>query len=166
MPSTSQAQQRLMAIAEHHPEKVRKENRGVLKMSGQQLHDFASTPRKGLPPRRVYGEDGMPAVEGRPEHGAEGHDTYRARSGGQVLVDRPGHEWHEIKGGVVERAGELPKSYLEDGGHWMQGAVKRPGALTRKANRVGESPMTFARKHYHDSGLTGEQARFAVNAQK
>ena len=38
-----------MAIAEHHPEEVRPENRGVLKMSHQQLHDFASTPEKGLP---------------------------------------------------------------------------------------------------------------------
>ncbi|WP_213775078.1 hypothetical protein [Bradyrhizobium sp. dw_78] len=49
---------------------------------------------------------------------------------------------------------------------WMGAAVKRPGALTAKAKRAGQSPMAFARKHYHDSGLTGDQARFAVNAQK
>lgn len=49
---------------------------------------------------------------------------------------------------------------------WMQGAVKRPGALTRKAKGSGESPMEFAREHYHSPGLTGQQARFAVNAQK
>ena len=35
-----------MAIAEHHPEKVKAANRGVLKMSHRQLHDFAAT--KGL----------------------------------------------------------------------------------------------------------------------
>lgn len=35
-----------MAIAEHHPDEVSAKNRGVLKMSHQQLHDFAST--KGL----------------------------------------------------------------------------------------------------------------------
>jgi hypothetical protein len=35
-----------MAIAEHDPEKVSSENRGVLKMSHDQLHDFAAT--KGL----------------------------------------------------------------------------------------------------------------------
>jgi len=35
-----------MALAEHHPEKVHDENRGVLKMSKRQLHDYAST--KGL----------------------------------------------------------------------------------------------------------------------
>jgi hypothetical protein len=49
MPSTSKAQQRLMAIAEHNPSAVSKKNRGVLKMSHQQLHDFAATKRKGLP---------------------------------------------------------------------------------------------------------------------
>ena len=46
MPAVSDKQRRLMAIAEHHPSKVRKANRGVLKMSHQQLHDFAAT--KGL----------------------------------------------------------------------------------------------------------------------
>lgn len=38
-----------MAIAEHDPSEIYAKNRGVLKMSHQQLHDFASTPRKGLP---------------------------------------------------------------------------------------------------------------------
>jgi len=32
-----------MAIAEHHPEKVKPENRGVLKMSKEQLSEFASS---------------------------------------------------------------------------------------------------------------------------
>lgn len=49
---------------------------------------------------------------------------------------------------------------------WMAGAVKRPGALTKKAKREGDSPMEFAREHYHSKGRTGQQARFAVNAQK
>lgn len=38
-----------MAIAEHHPEKLRAKNRGLLKMSHKQLHDFAATPETGLP---------------------------------------------------------------------------------------------------------------------
>jgi hypothetical protein len=38
-----------MAIAEHHPEEVSTKNKGVLKMSHQQLHDFASTKEKSLP---------------------------------------------------------------------------------------------------------------------
>jgi hypothetical protein len=50
--------------------------------------------------------------------------------------------------------------------NWIRGAVKRPGALTAKAKKAGQSPMAFARAHYHSSGTTGAQARFAVNAQK
>lgn len=48
MPAVSKAQQMAMAIAEHAPKKLLKRNRGLLKMSHQQLHDFAATPRKGL----------------------------------------------------------------------------------------------------------------------
>lgn len=38
-----------MAIAEHHPEELNPANRGLLKMTHQQQHDFAATPEKGLP---------------------------------------------------------------------------------------------------------------------
>ena len=43
MPATSEKQRELMAIAEHHPDKLYAKNRGILKMSHSQLHDFAST---------------------------------------------------------------------------------------------------------------------------
>jgi hypothetical protein len=49
MPSESKAQQSVMAIAEHNPSKLYKRNRGVLTMSKAQLHDYAASPRKGLP---------------------------------------------------------------------------------------------------------------------
>lgn len=49
MPAVSKRQQIAMAIAEHHPEDLNPENRGLLKMSHEQLHDFAATPRKDLP---------------------------------------------------------------------------------------------------------------------
>ncbi|HVB98999.1 MAG TPA: hypothetical protein VNJ12_06660 [Candidatus Dormibacteraeota bacterium] len=49
--------------------------------------------------------------------------------------------------------------------HWMQDAVKRPGALTRKARRMHEAPTEFAETHAHAPGLTGRQARFAMIAQ-
>ena len=49
MPAKSKKQQIAMAIAEHHPEETFERNKGMLQMSHQQLHDFASTPRKGLP---------------------------------------------------------------------------------------------------------------------
>lgn len=49
MPAVSKKQQMAMAIAEHNPSKLYAKNKGLKKMSHQQLHDFASTPRKGLP---------------------------------------------------------------------------------------------------------------------
>lgn len=62
MPAQSEAQRRLIAIAEHHPEMVKEKNKSVLGMTHQQMHDFASTPEKGLPghvarkKRKYYGE--------------------------------------------------------------------------------------------------------------
>lgn len=41
-------------------------------------------------------------------------------------------------------------------------AIKRPGALTKKAKAAGKSVSSFASAHKHDSGLTGQQARFAL----
>jgi len=53
MPAVSQAQQAAMAIAEHHPDKLYKKNRGLLRMSHEQLHDFASTSTSRLPVRKT-----------------------------------------------------------------------------------------------------------------
>ena len=41
-----------MAIAEHHPEKLYKRNKGLKKMSKQQLHEYASTSETHLPNRK------------------------------------------------------------------------------------------------------------------
>ncbi len=41
-----------MAVAEHAPEKLYERNKGLLRMSHGQLHDFASTSEKGLPRRK------------------------------------------------------------------------------------------------------------------
>lgn len=49
MPADSKAQRIAMAIAEHHPEDLNESNKGLLKMTHSQLHDFASTSEKGLP---------------------------------------------------------------------------------------------------------------------
>jgi len=49
MPAKSQAMQQASAIAKHNPSKLYGRNRGLLKMSDQQLDEFASTKRKGLP---------------------------------------------------------------------------------------------------------------------
>ena len=49
MPAVSKKVRRATAIAEHNPEKLYARNKGLLKMSQSQLHDYASTPEKGLP---------------------------------------------------------------------------------------------------------------------
>lgn len=46
--------------------------------------------------------------------------------------------------------------------NWIQGAIKHPGALTKKAHKAGESPMEFAQEKKHASGTTGKQARLAL----
>lgn len=48
MPAKSVAMRRAAAIAEHHPGKLYKRNRGLLKMSKRQLHHYAATKEKGL----------------------------------------------------------------------------------------------------------------------
>ena len=52
MPSKSKAQRKMMAIAEHHPEKLNKGNREVLEMSKEQMHEYLSTKEKGLPDKK------------------------------------------------------------------------------------------------------------------
>jgi hypothetical protein len=49
MPAKSVAQRRVMAIAEHNPGSLYKRNRGLLKMSKENLRDFAETKEKDLP---------------------------------------------------------------------------------------------------------------------
>jgi hypothetical protein len=51
MPAKSVAQRKLMAIAEHAPDKLYARNRGVAKMGKKSLHDFAATSEKSLPKR-------------------------------------------------------------------------------------------------------------------
>jgi hypothetical protein len=55
MPSVSKDQQIAMAIAKNAPEKLYARNKGLLKMSGQQLDEFARTPRKNLPKTAASG---------------------------------------------------------------------------------------------------------------
>jgi hypothetical protein len=42
----------LFAIAEHKPNELYKKNRGLLKLSKKQLHEFADTKEFGLPARK------------------------------------------------------------------------------------------------------------------
>lgn len=75
MPAKSEAQRRLMAIAEHHPEKVFARNRGVLGMSKSKLHEFARTKEKGLPGhKRGSGGGGSSPVKFEKREGGTDRD--------------------------------------------------------------------------------------------
>lgn len=50
--------------------------------------------------------------------------------------------------------------------HFIQKAIKHPGALTAKAKAAGMSIDAFARKHQHDGDETGRQARFYLQVLK
>lgn len=68
MPAKSEAQRRLMAIAEHHPDELYARNKGVADMSHEQLHDFAKTKESHLP-HHVKGSMKYHG-EGRKTHGS------------------------------------------------------------------------------------------------
>jgi hypothetical protein len=46
MPAYSEKQREMFAIAEHHPEKLNKENKDVAKLPHSTLHEFASSVSK------------------------------------------------------------------------------------------------------------------------
>ena len=51
-------------------------------------------------------------------------------------------------------------------GKFIRKAVKHPGAATRKAKAEGLTVPEWARKHRHDKGKTGRQARLALTLEK
>ena len=59
MPAPSKAMRMASAIAEHAPGKLYARNRGLLKMSHSQLHDYASTSEAGLPARKGKKKSGF-----------------------------------------------------------------------------------------------------------
>ena len=46
--------------------------------------------------------------------------------------------------------------------HFIQSAIKHPGAFKAQAQRAGMSTREFAQAHQHDAGRTGQRARFAL----
>jgi hypothetical protein len=51
-------------------------------------------------------------------------------------------------------------------GKWIKAAIKRPGALTKRARAAGMSTMAFAKKMRHAGGRVGKQARLALTLRK
>jgi len=52
------------------------------------------------------------------------------------------------------------------GKRWIAGAIKRPGAFTRKAKVAGMTVQAYARKMRGAGGRTGRQARLALTLAK
>jgi len=52
------------------------------------------------------------------------------------------------------------------GKRWIAGAIKRPGAFTRKARAAGMGVQAYARKMRGAGGRTGRQARLALTLAK
>ncbi len=49
---------------------------------------------------------------------------------------------------------------------WIQGAVKHPGAFTKKAKAAGKGVQEYAREKQHAGGRLGRQARLALTLKK
>lgn len=78
-------------------------------------------------------------------------------------------------GGTLHTNYDMPIQYQEgkldhysdaEKKNFIAGAIKHPGALTKKAHKAGESPMAFAAAHKGDPGTTGKQARLALTLRK
>jgi len=84
MPAKTKKQRQMMAIAEHHPGKLYKRNKDVLKMSKSQLSEFAST--KGLTKQQKKSTKGSPTMSN-----AEMTKGYRHLGKGLPVMDGKAH---------------------------------------------------------------------------
>ena len=68
---------------------------------------------------------------------------------------------------MANRARKARSARRVGGGRkWIQKAIKRPGALTRKAKAAGMSVQAFARAKRKAPGLLGKQARLALTLKR
>lgn len=95
-------------------------------------------------------------------HETTGKKVGEVHGGEEGLADK-----HESKAHERAEPNEQPSHYSDaEKKNFIAGAIKHPGALTRKAKKAGESPMAFAAAHKGDSGTTGKQARLALTLRK
>lgn len=55
---------------------------------------------------------------------------------------------------------------IDSGKNFIQGAIKRPGALKKKAKKSGMSTSAFAKSHDKGNTRTAKQSRFAETLAK
>jgi Protein of unknwon function (DUF3008) len=89
-----------MAIAEHHPSELNKANRGMLKMSHQQLHDFADTKETHLPKRIEHVHEHLHTNKMAPDKGktAQGEDHHGPVAGSLAKHEHEGVIHHYADG--------------------------------------------------------------------
>lgn len=63
----------------------------------------------------------------------------------------------------MARASRAARARSSRGGKFIQQAIKRPGALTRKAKAAGQSIFAFARSHAKGKTRTAYQSRFYLH---
>jgi hypothetical protein len=66
---------------------------------------------------------------------------------------------------TVKRDGNEPVGLFKKGG-WIKGAIKHPGAFTKKAKAAGKSVAAYAKEKAGASGTLGKQARLAQTLSK
>ena len=67
----------------------------------------------------------------------------------------------------MARAARARKARSTGGGkRWIQKAITRPGAFTRKAKAAGMTVQAYARKMRHAGGRVGKQARLALTLKR
>ncbi len=99
-----------------------------------------------------------------PKPGREGTMNVRTANW-PGLPGKPSNGFAKMKAGCREVNGYAMYDGLSTK-KWIQGAIKHPGALTKKAKKIGESPMEFAESHQSSPGKTGKQARLAMTLRK
>jgi hypothetical protein len=144
MPARSKAQQQAMAIAEHNPSELYGRNRGLLKMSHQQLHDFASTPRKELP-AKVKHEKKADSPKVKPHFGFR--SVMKASTGKLSTEERK--ELPKSKFGLPG-ARKYP---VNDRGH----AVAAKARATQQVNAGNLSPSSKAQIDRKANAVLGEK---------
>ena len=93
MPAESKAQREAMAIAEHHPSKLHKENQGMLKMSHAQLHDFAATKETHMPKHVEHVHEHLQTPHHEPHRGVDKHGEKHT---GHVAGSMPAHKHEKV----------------------------------------------------------------------
>lgn len=67
----------------------------------------------------------------------------------------------------MAKAAKARRAKSSGGGKkWIQGAISKPGSLTRAAKSAGMGVQQFARAHRKSPGVLGKRSRLALTLKK